>query len=129
MKLELKRDTLTPNSTIGTLSVNSVFECYTLERPHGDPLEIPAGSYTITLWDSPKFGRLVPRLNSPAIADRDPIEIHYGNTAANSHGCILVGHDKSVDFIGNSRLAFGLLFAKIAQAIPEGVTLDILDAS
>jgi hypothetical protein len=130
MRLTLQRGPSTPNSTPGSLSVDGSFECYTLERPTGDPLEIPTGTYTISLYPSPKFGRVVPRLNSSTLEGRDPIEIHYGNGPENTHGCILVGQTQSLDFIGNSRAAFAELFPKIQAAVEaEGCILDVLASS
>lgn len=128
MKLLLERQTLTANSTEGMLSVDGVFECYTLEKPKDDPLEIPAASYPVVLYSSPKFGRVMPML--VGVPGRANIEIHYGNTEANTEGCILVGQTKSVDFIGNSRAAFEHLFPQIQKAIlgNDPVELTITDA-
>ncbi len=129
MDITVQREILTGNSTIGSLSVNGVFQVYTLERPMGDPLEIPADSYNVTMYPSPKFGRLVPRLSGDGVSGRDPIEIHYGNTAANSEGCILVGETRSTDFIGNSREAFDKLVPQIEAAYNAGeeITLVVLN--
>jgi hypothetical protein len=122
MNLKLVRRTLTEQSTIGTLSINGVFECFTLEdrvRPvkiHG-ATAIPAGIYEITITFSDRFQKPLPLLlNVPNFAG---IRIHPGNTAADTEGCILVGTTERKDFIGSSRIAFKALFAKLEAALKK----------
>jgi hypothetical protein len=122
MNLKLVRRTLTEQSTIGTLSINGVFECFTLEdrvRPvkiHG-ATAIPAGIYEITITFSDRFQKPLPLLlNVPNFAG---IRIHPGNTAADTEGCILVGTTERKDFIGRSRVAFKALFAKLEAALKK----------
>jgi hypothetical protein len=129
MNLKLVRRTLTEQSTIGTLSINGVFECFTLEdrvRPvkiHG-ATAIPAGIYEITITFSDRFQKPLPLLlNVPNFAG---IRIHPGNTAADTEGCILVGRTERKDFIGNSRVAFRALFTKLEAALrKEKVFIEV----
>lgn len=88
MKLILKRIEATDHGIFGHMTSDdpdNPFECVTLER---HDIAIPAGSYKITLYNSPQHG-LVPLLNN--VPGRSMIEIHAGNWENNSKGCILVG--------------------------------------
>lgn len=118
LTLNLTRLWPSQNSVIGELDVAGVFQCYTLELPEGKC--IPAGTYPITIYDSPRFKRPMPILNN--VPGRSYIEIHFGNDAADTEGCILVGQVKGPlpDWIGNSVPAFNALFPLIQQAIPNG---------
>lgn len=135
MKLVLKRDTFTDQTSIGTLSVDGVFECYTLEDTDRKVEEnkdgkiygqtaIPRGTYQVVLHDSPKFG-LVPMLTG--VPNYSLVYIHPGNTAKDTLGCILVGNYKYKDSIGESRKAFEKLFKRIKAAIEakEPVTIEV----
>lgn len=117
MELQLQRRFFAPGYTIGTLSINGVRFCDTLEdknrdlNKNGDLNEpdegkvysetaIPFGVYPIITSVSPKFGRELPRLlNVPHF---DGVLIHRGNTAADSAGCILVGENKMKGKVINS---------------------------
>jgi hypothetical protein len=119
MELQLKRTDFFENSTIGELSVDGQLECYTLEdkvRPVKikGKTAIPAGRYEIIINYSQRFQRLLPLfLNVPNF---EGVRIHPGNTAADTEGCILVGMTKEEEFIGQSRVAFERLFAKLKTA-------------
>jgi len=128
MNLALERELVTPKSTAGRLFVDGVFECYTLEDPvreiPGEPGEkwkirnetaIPAGAYEVVIAYSPKHKHDMPLLLSvPGFVG---IEIHSGNTAVDTSGCILVGvYRTSADEIRGSRSAFEVLYPKIANA-------------
>tara|TARA_A100001391_G_C4964752_1_gene250966 strand:- start:238 stop:660 length:423 start_codon:yes stop_codon:yes gene_type:complete len=90
--LTLTRFALFDDRTLGRLTYgNEVF--YTVEKPWKDnePFVscIPAGSYTITKGDSPRFGP-----NTWQVMDvpgRTHILFHVGNTADDVVGCIAVG--------------------------------------
>lgn len=119
MELLIKRTDYSEESTIGELSVDSQFECYTLEdkvRPVkiAGKTAIPAGRYEIVINQSQRFGRLLPLfLNVPNF---EGVRIHPGNTAADTEGCILVGRTKKDNSIGESRSAFDALFQKMKAA-------------
>lgn len=134
MKLVLERLQLSSDVTIGSLSVDGVWECWTLEdvvRPIGAPkvpgaTAIPYGLYTVEITHSPHFGRDLPLLD--AVPGFTGVRIHPGNTAADTEGCILVGRDRLARSLGHSRDAFDALFPKIRDAIARGdkVTLEIV---
>lgn len=117
MKLTLKRIALRDTYTIGKLYLDGVYFCDTLEDPVrdynkdgdlDDPGEqkvwgetaIPYGTYKVKLSYSPKFKRILPRLFD--VPHFEGILIHRGNTAKDSHGCILVGKNTQVGMVTSS---------------------------
>jgi hypothetical protein len=142
MNLLLKRRWFSEKSTIGELFVDGQPECFTLEdRTRKDPAPatphneakvwgataIPPGTYRVIVSMSPRFKRLLPRLLD--VPGFDGVLIHPGNTDKDTHGCILVGTEQGVDFIGNSRLAFNALYEKINAAYSkrEPIMIEIVD--
>lgn len=132
MKLTLRRTTFTQHSTIGELSIDGVFECFTLEdvvRDDGVKVfgetAIGTGSYKVELTQSPRFKRVLPLLVD--VKNFVGVRIHPGNSAKDTLGCILVGRTKQIDWIGLSGLAFAQLFLKLENAVKrgEGITLEI----
>lgn len=138
MQLTVQRTESSSTTTVGELFVDGVFECYTLEDTVRDlkkdgsgkvygKTAIPAGTYNVSLTQSARFKRVLPLvLNVPFF---EGVRIHPGNTAADTDGCVLVGTTKvgqagkPCDFIGNSRVAFDRLFAKLTAA--KSITLTI----
>lgn len=133
MNLKLVRKTFTEESTIGELSVNGKFECFTLEdkvravKIHGRTA-IPEGIYEVVITFSDRFKKPLPLLLK--VPNFEGVRIHSGNTAADTEGCILVGKTKSKDFVGGSRDAFKALFPKIEAALKkEKVFLQVAGGS
>lgn len=131
MKLSLVRKVKTGKSTIGELSIDGKFFYYTLELPWRDNKEdiscIPLGIFTVELRWSPRFERKVPWiLNVP---ERKDAEIHIGNFPSNTHGCVLVGLRKGVDYIEDSTKAFVSLMVQLTAATlrKEEITLEITE--
>jgi hypothetical protein len=132
MKLLLQREPSTKKSTPGKLFIDGVFECYTLEdivRARGVKVygqtAIPAGTYQVLLTQSPRFKRVLPLLlNVPGF---EGIRIHPGNTVEDTDGCILVGDAPAPDWLGQSKVAFERLFAKL-RTTSEPVTIEIRGA-
>ncbi len=135
MELIVDREVRTRNTTSGILYVDGKFECFTLEdvdrglkstMPKADIAKakvygetaIPEGRYQVTITHSPKFRKPMPLLNG--IPCYEAVRIHPGNTKADTLGCILVGQKRGIDYIGNSRHAFDILFQKISKAINSG---------
>ena len=133
MKLKIIRGPKTDISTIGDLFVNGVFACNTLEdKDRGlkqsmslaeiaaikvsGKTAIPAGIYEIVTRWSEKHQRMLPHLvNVTGFAE---VEMHPGNDADDTLGCILVGHHDGANWISNSRDAFEKLFTQM-QGIPK----------
>jgi len=119
MVLELKRKIFTDDSTIGELSIDGEFVCFTLEDKVRDVkiqnvTAIPYGKYEVIINFSNRFQKYMPLLlNVPNYAG---VRIHPGNKSSDTEGCILVGSSKSLNFIGNSRATYKTLFTKMKAA-------------
>ncbi len=116
IKLLLKRIARKSGYTIGKLFVDGEYFCDTLEDTdrldEGMSLDeikklkqpgqtaIPEGSYKVIVNVSPKFKRLLPRLQN--VPGFEGVLIHRGNTAKDTAGCILVGENKRVGMVLNS---------------------------
>ena len=130
--ITLKRDTLSPLSTIGTLTVGDV-QVETLEdtrrahKVYGET-RIPAGTYELNLRDE---GNMVKRYKSRYdwhkgmiwlrnVPEFEFIYIHPGNNPGDTLGCILVGMTRGENFIGNSRAAYQKIYPAIVWRIENG---------
>lgn len=110
--LNVQRIAKKPDYTIGRMYINGVRFCDTLEPPVRDmqadgsgkvagKTAIPAGEYYVQITQSQRFRRLLPLLlNVPHFSG---VRIHAGNTVADTQGCILVGENKQVGKVLNSR--------------------------
>ena len=124
MELRINRDVLTPQFTLGRLSVDGSSECFTVEdtvrtgpKIPGETA-IPAGRYRVIITYSPRFQRPLPILvNVPGF---EGVRIHPGNTAKDTEGCILVGLGRTSDGVAESRHAFDPLMQQITEAIDSG---------
>jgi hypothetical protein len=120
----INRTDFTDTSTIGELLFNGEFQCYTLEDTcrHGPKIPgstaIPPGRYEVQISYSTRFKRDLPILLN--VQGFTGIRIHPGNDEKSTQGCILVGKDKSVNWIGKSKEAFDLLYVKIEGEIKKG---------
>jgi hypothetical protein len=136
MNITVDRQTFTTNSTIGSMSIDGVFQCYTLEPTYreviGQPVPtwkvpdqtaIPAGTYVVTLRDSDRFKRIMPHVE--AVPGFDGIEIHWGNYPKDTDGCTLVGQSRTVDMVGASQATFAALFPKLEAAADAGEAISI----
>jgi len=126
MKIEVKRLHRTDNSTIGELTIDGKFECYTLEdiernvKIKGETA-IPKGTYKVIINQSNRFKRMLPLLIG--VPNFEGVRIHAGNSNHDTEGCILVGQNRSVDYITKSRKAFDSLFKKMQGA--KNITITI----
>ena len=135
MEIELTRQHFDDRSTIGSLSLDGKFECFTLEdcdRHLENPQKgvkvyghtaIPRGKYKIIINRSTRFQRDMPLLLQ--VPYFEGIRIHSGNTDKDTDGCILVGDSRGNDYVGESRVAFGRLFDKLQAAIDAGEEITI----
>lgn len=126
MELALRRTTRLEDRTLGELSVDGKFECYTLEdedRLHKGGLKvdgltaIPIGRYKIRLALSPKRGYMVPWVDG--VPGFSHVQIHRGNGPEDSHGCVLVGTSLDQGRLVGSRVAFEALVSKLRKAEEE----------
>ena len=126
MKIEVKRLYKTENSTIGELTIDGKFECYTLEDKERDvkikgETAISKGTYKVIINQSNRFKKLLPLLLN--VPNFEGVRIHPGNSNHDTEGCILVGQSISKDYISKSRKAFEKLFKKMQLA--KEITLTI----
>ena len=70
------------------------------------PCAIPEGEYRVTMTYSPKYKTQLPLITGDSRFNSlwQGIRIHAGNTAKDTQGCILVGENKIVGMVLNSRL-------------------------
>lgn len=140
MKLTLKRIALRSTYTIGRLYVDGNYFCDTLEDTVRDlnkngkfdngekkvyaKTAIPYGTYEIKWTYSPRFKKYTPQLmNVPSFSG---IRIHAGNTSADTEGCLLLGENKKVGMVLNSRATINKFYQLIKEACSNGkVTIEI----
>lgn len=140
MKLTLKRIALRPTYTIGKLYIDDVYFCDTIEDTVRDfnkngkfdngekkvhsKTAIPYGIYEIKWTYSPRFKKYTPQLmNVPSF---EGIRIHAGNTSADTEGCLILGKNKQVGKVLNSRATINKFYPIIKEACSNGkVTIEI----
>lgn len=131
MEILLQRIAKKAKYTIGKLYVNDQYFCDTLEdtdrgltqsmteqqikskKVYGETA-IPTGTYRIIISYSNRFKKQMPLLlNTPGFSG---IRIHTGNTEKDSLGCILVGKNKAVGKVLESRDTYSKLFSILQEA-------------
>jgi hypothetical protein len=127
MEIKIKRLHKTDLSTIGELSIDGKFECYTLEDKELEikikgETAIPKGTYLVGISLSNRFKKLLPILID--VPNFEGVRIHSGNSNHDTEGCILVGSTRAKDYIGNSRVAFEKLFKKMQLAKSINLTIE-----
>jgi len=135
MKLKLKRRYFNEKYTIGTLYINDVYFCETLEDKVRDLKKerkiyghtaIPYGTYKVILDYSPHFKRKLPHLlNVPFFSG---IRIHRGNFPKDTLGCVLLGENKKKGMVLNSTVYEIDLTKAITEAIKnkEDISIEIV---
>lgn len=127
MELNLKRLHRTEHTTIGELSINGIFECFTLEDKEREvkiksETAIPKGTYNVVINMSNRFKKEMPLLQN--VPGFEGIRIHSGNTNHDTEGCILVGKTRGEESIGGSRAAFANLMTKLKMAQKISITVS-----
>jgi hypothetical protein len=118
MEILVEREYKKKDYTIGKMYINGEYFCDTLEdtdrgltqimtlseikevKEYGRTA-IPTGRYQVAYTYSPRFKKHLPLLlNVPAF---EGVRIHSGNTHNDTEGCILLGENKAVGKVLNSR--------------------------
>ena len=83
---------------------------------------IPEGRYAVVISYSPKFKQWLPILLGGPEFNRkwQGIRIHAGNTSKDTEGCILVGKNREVGKVLDSRIWVHRLKQKIVEAKAKG---------
>ena len=138
MKIELVRIAFKSTYTIGKLYVDgkyfsdvledvdrgldsSMTESEILKKKVKGQTAIPTGHYVINITYSPKYKRMMPLLLD--VKGFSGIRIHSGNSSKDTEGCLLVGKNKKVGMVLESRDTYQRLF-KMMEGQKE-ITIDI----
>lgn len=141
MKITLKRVALQDTYTIGKLYIDGQYFCDTIEDKVRDlnkdgvfddgevkikgKTAIPYGTYEVVWTYSPRFGKYTPRLLN--VNSFDGVLIHSGNTAEDTEGCIIVGQNKEIGKVLNSRETVNKLYPIIEDACKkEKIELEVI---
>lgn len=142
--LRVERKWKKKDYTIGNLYINDVFFSNILEdtvrglRQDMTPEEIqkikvygetaiPSGKYEVCITMSSRFRCPLPLLvNVPGY---EGVRIHAGNTARDTHGCLLPGKNDGVGRVSNSRATMAILQKRMEDTIARGgkVFIEIED--
>lgn len=132
MELILKRIAKRSDYTIGRLYIGGEPFCDTLEPTWRDyehgackikgKSAIPEGRYAVVITYSPKLKAWLPLLLGGPEFNKNwqGVRIHAGNTAKDTQGCILVGENKAVGKVLNSRKWLYELKHRIVEAKDRG---------
>jgi hypothetical protein len=136
MHILVERQQSANSCTIGKLSIDGVFKCFTLEDQvrelPGVPVAswkisgqtaIPVGTYDATINFSQRFKKQLIRLLS--VEGFEGILVHAGNKAVDTDGCLLVGMDKTGDSVGRSKIALDMLQPLVQAALDRGESVSI----
>lgn len=138
MRIELVRIAFKDTYTIGKLYVDgkyfsdviedkdrgldsSMTESEILKKKVKGQTAIPTGHYVINITYSPKYKRMMPLLLD--VKGFSGIRIHSGNTAKDTEGCLIVGKNKKVGMVLESRDTYKRLFKMMEGQ--EEITIDI----
>lgn len=139
MKLTLVRIANRPTYCIGKLYIDGKWFCDTIEdtdrglcdemsekeilkRKVKGETAIPTGIYQVLITYSPKYKKQMPLINN--VKGYSGIRIHSGNTSKDTEGCLIVGKNKEVGKVLESRITFNALFKKLIQTNSK-IIIDI----
>lgn len=136
MNITVDRYKSDSNTTLGKMSLDGVFECYTLEDEFRavkvmKETRIPAGRYRVLLRTEGshhlQYMKLFPEIHKGMLWLQDVpgfqwILIHIGNTEKDTDGCLLVGQtrDEKTMTIQRSTPAYRQMYEKVIAAMDRG---------
>ena len=139
MRITLVRIANRPTYCIGKLYIDGVYQWDVIEdtdRGLDDKMKeseilkkkikgqtaIPTGVYPVVITYSPKYKKPMPLIDK--VKGYSGIRIHSGNTAKDTEGCLIVGKNKEVGKVLESRKTYNALF-KILTETKERIIIDI----
>ena len=142
--LSLMRFSDDKETTIGLLSINNQFYCYTLEDTFHEvkvagETRIPAGTYPVQFKKDKteltlKYRERYPEwftfhLQLQSVPGFDSIYIHNGGDHTHTEGCILVSDSLNVSnektFLSNSRETYRRLYGYLREQLDNSIPLRI----
>ena len=142
MEIVIKRIAKKSTYTIGKLYIDNKYFCDTLEdkdRGLKDTMSveeilnikvkhktaIPIGNYNVDITYSPRFKKQLPIILN--VKGFDGIRFHSGNTDKDSSGCVLLGENKVIGKVINSRVTYDKFNIALtgARNRKEKITLKI----
>lgn len=141
MRLTLMRIANKPNYCIGRLYIDGEYFCDVLEdtdRGLDDKMSvedikakkvysktaIPTGVYNVILNYSPKYKKVMPLLQN--VKGYEGVRIHSGNKPEDTLGCLLVGKNKKVGQVIDSRATYEALFKRLQQHGSDKIIIHIV---
>lgn len=141
IRLTLMRITNKPTYTIGRLYLNGEYFCDVLEdtdRGLKDEMSedeikslkvygktaIGTGVYNVILNYSPKYKKVMPLIQN--VKGFSGVRIHSGNVPEDTLGCLLVGKNKVVGKVVESRKTYDALFKRLQQHGKDKIVLHIV---
>lgn len=140
MRLTLMRIANRPTYCIGKLYIDGEYFCDTIEdtdrglkdemseeeilkRKVKGETAIPSGIYPVTITYSPKYKKMMPLISN--VKGYSGIRIHSGNTSKDTEGCLIVGKNKEVGKVLESRNTYNTLYKRLVQT-KERIIIDIM---
>jgi hypothetical protein len=129
--IAIQRDTYTPTSVTGTISVTSDvsgagnFSGYTLETatagPNGNKDPIAPGTYDAFVRTDHNPNRIELK-NVPGFTN---VQIHVGNTADDVEGCFAVGKSRETDKVKQSTAAMAKINDVVKKDGTDKITIKV----
>lgn len=142
MQINIRRIARKEKYTIGRMYIDGKYICDTLEPPDRGLTQemgldtiighkiaghtaIPTGTYRVLITKSLRFGRWLPLIYG--VPGFDGIRIHGGNTVEDTSGCVIVGWNRLVGRVLNSRSALQMVINGITEGLAhdEEVTIRV----
>ena len=131
MRLTLIRIANRPTYCIGKLYIDGKWFCDVIEdtdrglsdeMAEEEIIKKKVGIYPVYLTYSPKYKKKMPLIDN--VKGYSGIRIHSGNTSKDTEGCLIVGKNKEVGKVLESRKTYNTLFKKLVQANSK-IIIDI----
>ena len=130
--IKVKRFAFKETYTVSRITVDDVYVCdgmedkvrvlNSIEDKIKHKTAIPAGTYDADIYFSKKFGYKVIRLFD--VPYFEGIYVHKGNTAKESHGCIIVGKNDKKGWLSNPTIYMNKLIEAVEGADKITVTIE-----